>query len=776
MKLLKIIYKNLKLLMRSKSSLFTTLIGPLVIVALIGVAFSNISSYSINIGIYSNEYTPGVNSFIEGLDNGEYKILKYPMKDVCLNEIKKGTIHTCIFFPDNFEVGNDAANTLELFVDETNVNVVSMVKQTISDQINSQTSDLTTDLTGDVLDRIGNVQDSSASQAKLISEMIDYVGELTDDLADINSDLKKVNVDFDKNDLSLNEVLSSISKIEKNLENINETAVDVIDDFNASTSDKNNRLEDLEEESVEYNESLYKLNTELDKIILEIIDLDKKFESSSDKKSDVYSALSEKIPELESYQSELKSLLNIVNGVLSDVDEVDTSNVAGIVEPVKMEIKPVTAKKDPIHYILPSLIIIAIMFVSMLLSGTLVILEKKSSAFFRNFVTPTSRFMFSLGIFFTTLMIVAIQMVFVLAGSFWLFGANVFASFETVIVLLLLSIAIYTLVGMLIGFFFTTQEMVSLGCIAFGSVFILLSNTILPLEKMPSWFVKFSASNPFILSETLLRKAMLFDGTLVSLVSEIFILIGIVMILLVLLYFVEKIGSFLYINSLLLFNKRKFEKLEKKDLEDIKNKKLDSEVSPEFNVDDMGHKESKKSKSKIKDDSDDENNSDDKESEDDKKGKGRKKFRLFKRKSILDDEKLKDVTSDYFPKSDPLDEFLVASDKKGLKKSKKKLKDSKTVDKPIVKLNVGTDIKPVAKSGIKESPKSTINKNKLVYESETLDELADFIRKMKTDEFLSFYDDGELDDLLKTKFKNHSLARKVSRLKSKEKIIKALKK
>ena len=62
MVLLKIIQKNLKLLIRSKSSALIIILGPLLVIFLVGIAFGNISKYSLNIGTYTESYTDITNS------------------------------------------------------------------------------------------------------------------------------------------------------------------------------------------------------------------------------------------------------------------------------------------------------------------------------------------------------------------------------------------------------------------------------------------------------------------------------------------------------------------------------------------------------------------------------------------------------------------------------------------------------------------------------------------------------------------------------------------
>ena len=55
---LAILSKNIRLLLRSKSSAVIILLGPLIVVTLVGVAFSNSQNqFALSVGVYSEKYS-----------------------------------------------------------------------------------------------------------------------------------------------------------------------------------------------------------------------------------------------------------------------------------------------------------------------------------------------------------------------------------------------------------------------------------------------------------------------------------------------------------------------------------------------------------------------------------------------------------------------------------------------------------------------------------------------------------------------------------------------
>ena len=59
-----IIKKDFKLLVRSKSSALVVLLGPLLIIFLVGLAFNTSSMYNLKVSVYSESYSDLTNSVI----------------------------------------------------------------------------------------------------------------------------------------------------------------------------------------------------------------------------------------------------------------------------------------------------------------------------------------------------------------------------------------------------------------------------------------------------------------------------------------------------------------------------------------------------------------------------------------------------------------------------------------------------------------------------------------------------------------------------------------
>ena len=151
------------------------------------------------------------------------------------------------------------------------------------------------------------------------------------------------------------------------------------------------------------------------------------------------------------------------------------------------------------------------------------------------------------GTFLTNILIVAIQLaiLFIVIGAF--FQRDVITTLANASFLLLLIATIFIFIGMIIGYIFNSEETAMLGAIAVGSIFLIFSNTILPIESIPATLRQIFQFNPFILSEGILKKVIIFKVGLGSLTTDLYLLLGYIVVLFVLLVVIEKITQKTYL-------------------------------------------------------------------------------------------------------------------------------------------------------------------------------------------------------------------------------------
>ena len=190
--LAKIIVKNFKLLIRSKSSALIIILGPLLVIFLVGIAFDNLNQYSLSIGTYSERYTELTESFITKLQDNNFRVQKIETETECIEMIKQGKINTCITFPPGLNIESDKVNEITFHVDNSKINLVWTVLETISNKLSERSSELSIDLTSELLKKVELTKDELYKSRPTIVNLrtegqqnVDKIDALRDDILSV---------------------------------------------------------------------------------------------------------------------------------------------------------------------------------------------------------------------------------------------------------------------------------------------------------------------------------------------------------------------------------------------------------------------------------------------------------------------------------------------------------------------------------------------------------------------------------------------------------------
>src|SRR3989338_1510144 len=100
--------KNLRLLLRAKSSALIVIFAPLLIILLLGLSYNTNEPYAVKVGIFAPTFSDDVLAFTNLLEEQNFTVIKYESTiDPCLEDIKSGYVHTCISLPETFKVDSN---------------------------------------------------------------------------------------------------------------------------------------------------------------------------------------------------------------------------------------------------------------------------------------------------------------------------------------------------------------------------------------------------------------------------------------------------------------------------------------------------------------------------------------------------------------------------------------------------------------------------------------------------------------------------------------------
>lgn len=533
MKTGKIIKKNIKLLLRSKVSTLVLILGPLLIIFLVGISFST-SSFNLRMNSYSDSYSELSNSFIQELENKSYRIIRSDSNESCIQSVREQVSHACLIFPPDLEIENNKVNIVEFYVDQSKINLVYLVMSTLEDSFTDVSTQISEDLTDELVSALFSTKTNLLTADTSITQIQNKNTIIIDTTSSSQNKLNSLDFNAGSGSSTVNTL---VEDIKKDLDNLISDSEDLIDD-------SFNLIDDLEDYDINYksNESnqdtydddigeLSDYITELDDTIKDgynlstkkvekiTAQLDDALSDLKNKLNDANSANKDVITKLDSLKTnanELKTesaeLQTNIQGMVSNINSIQITNIENIVSPIETRINFVSESSSNLSYLFPSLIVILIMFIGLLLPSTLIIMEKNSKSAFRLFITPTKQSLYILANYLTSLILISLQVFIVLSVSQLYFNIDFFDSFFITMISLLLTMTLFILIGMLIGDLFSTEEMAMLTSVSVATLFLLTSGIVFPIESMPDYVIEKIKFNPVVMGTEAFKQSLIFNS------------------------------------------------------------------------------------------------------------------------------------------------------------------------------------------------------------------------------------------------------------------------
>lgn len=583
MKFIRTIAKNFKVLFRLKTALVAIIFGPLFVIFLIGFAFNSSNAIQLTVGYHAPDNSMLTTDFVSSLED-KYTTKSFEIERDCIKELEHGLVHTCIFFPSNFEISKGKENNVTFVVDKSRVNLAYTVIEGVSEQIGIKTDELSKSLTETLtstLTKTGTIVDSTiGSLIKIKKDMNDNVNDakiISDDLNGINLEVKDFSFSGTSDIASIDK---SLEDIQDEVETVVKENIPIIEGFGVNgTGAVISALEDLNETVfTEYNDSttlISNLTTKISTLQTELNTVESQIKTAKENTDSSRGKIDELRTRLNNINSEVDDVKSDLESLSRDISSIEITSSDQIVNPINTKIETISSDNNQLISLLPYLLMLIIMFVGLMLASTLVVVEKSSRASFRVFTTPTKDEFFILSTFVTAFIIVITQLAIILSVvSYFLidvFTANIGLN----ILILILATSIFIMLGMAIGYLIKSQQGANMTSISVGALLLMLSNFVLPVESIIPAFRFIAEYNPYVLASETFRRATLFSMPLSEMLFEIGVLLGFTIFIFVLIVIFQKLAKARYFNKNQHARAKKIE--EKKGLW-IKNVLVNNEV------------------------------------------------------------------------------------------------------------------------------------------------------------------------------------------------------
>lgn len=468
--LMSLVGKNLKIFFRSGASSSAVVLIPFLVVMFAGFAFNSSGLSNVHVGVYSESYSGFTNEVIGDFDGNGFSSNRYDSGESCIESIKYSESQVCIIFPTNLS-SEVSKEEIVFYVDYSRVNLAYNLVNEIQKSILLKTSGVGEDIAQGLIDSLEGAKVSLPSvRLKVDDALSDAVKS-----RDANSGLE----------FPVENISSAISDLEDIKEDLNGT--DLADDV----TDVLEILEDIEEKGDDLTSDLDDVSDQQDAVV--------------DKLSDASKAL---------------------NGVIVSLNSLESVGAGDVVSPIDTRVEAISVSSTNRDYIVPIVLSLIGLFGAILISSTIVLKEKKSKAFFRNFMAPVKNSTFVLSIYLACSIILLMQFIFIFAGIEYILKIDIIPILGPLSLVLFFALSAFISIGMFVGYLFNSEETVIFSSMIIAALLMFFSNIILPLENISSEFSKVLQFNPLVVANLALKKIILFGFGVGSVLHELLILAG----------------------------------------------------------------------------------------------------------------------------------------------------------------------------------------------------------------------------------------------------------
>jgi ABC-type polysaccharide/polyol phosphate export permease len=483
-----IIGRNLKIYSNSKFSSLIIILGPLILIMVLGASLQDASLKNIKAGIFSAESGEFKDNFVGLLETKSFMVTMEDSLEGCKKSVIDEENHVCINLKKNTELKDISSNygnyDVDMYVDFSKQRIVWGIIGAIQGVVEQESYSEREGIINDIKSRTGNLN----------SRLTDVEEGLVNALS-IADSIKQKNVNARS---SLDNLRTSVSNAEQSMIEIRSSGAlgqpyysilsSAIDNLNSSETDINNLEGNL---------------------IAEI--------------------------EIAKIENNIRDSLDSVSVLRQDIDKLNNVNAERLANPIVLtyyaasdnqEGGSIQNKLGTLDYLFPSFLIFFLLFDSLIFSAVIIVKERSSNAYIRNVTSKNRGITFIAGNMLTILLLVIIQMGIIIFAAHFFLNIDILPNIYSIIPVILIAAVIFSLLGVLMGYLFSSYESGVFASISLSLLLLIFSSIITPAEILPpilSSIVKFS---PLALLETKLRTILIFNtpfildlGEIISLAS-----------------------------------------------------------------------------------------------------------------------------------------------------------------------------------------------------------------------------------------------------------------
>ncbi len=546
-KLYFIIQKNLRLVFRNWMTFLLLVLGPMLLILVVGFAFSGDDLHDISIGVHAPKDAE-IQEVVDALASEEISIVYFPRIDNCIRAMNHSIINICADFSEDF---GDGEGSITFYYDATRYNLVRYILEYLKEQVAITSEQVSLETAEQIFSDIDSFVTDMETGQQQVHDLRDNALLLQQDLIRAHEEVKAAQDAFDPSYYRIKRLQAQLNATVLNYtETYGATAnlTEVIDDLallESSISSLNASLHSIEAalamSGTPYNRSVFtKAYESMDKAASELESTIASLHTTEDLENltmaqaeelldqineivgyldDVHQNLADTELLLRSHIENIDTGVTNLDGLSASFDTyietfsgINQSDAEKFLHPLTATFEPIPAdaEENKTAIVFPIILVFMMSFICILLSNMLVLNETHSPAYFRNFLVPAPAVFFILGIFITNLILVGFQLGVFFVVAYLSFGVSFFLNLPVFLSAVFIGTVFYILVGMLFGYVVQDRQTSLLFSLFFSLIMFFFSDVIFPLEIMPPTAAMIAQFSPLVLLEGLFRQTLFF--------------------------------------------------------------------------------------------------------------------------------------------------------------------------------------------------------------------------------------------------------------------------
>jgi ABC-type multidrug transport system permease subunit len=184
--------KNILRLTRSKASAIAILLGPVILIIIVGLAFGNTKLQGIEVGTYVPEHTAPIDGILKNLNKSKetFIITEYPNNQSCVDSVGRGDSHICIAFLKDRKKEQVNVN---FYVDYSRLSLVYVLLNAMNAQVSSEATNVSTATTRSLLNKVQAIDEYVTDNKETVENLSENSERMLQDLRQVKESIAALN-------------------------------------------------------------------------------------------------------------------------------------------------------------------------------------------------------------------------------------------------------------------------------------------------------------------------------------------------------------------------------------------------------------------------------------------------------------------------------------------------------------------------------------------------------------------------------------------------------